>query len=279
MSRKAVPAEAFEHGDPKRYRRGCRCRLCVRATTAEVRMRHYLRSTGRGTLRTTDRAAAHIDRLRAAGMQDIHISEAAKTASSVIYRIARGQARIHYAVEARILAVRVPQEPVGRNGSHVDACGTRRRLRALAAEGWPAAELARRLGRKKQYVIYLQAGRGDGTVRRWVADDVHGLYGRLSGLKPEREGVRPSLARAGRDRAASKGWLGVGYWDIDEIDDPAFVPATGGEERSRNELAAHRREEITHLAAYSIPEHEIAERLGMAPAYVHDLIRDMRSAA
>lgn len=273
--RRPIPAEAFEHGDPKRYRRGCRCKPCTTATTEETRKRRYLRATGRGTLRAPARAAAHIDQLRAAGMRDAAVREACKICPDVLYRIMRGQGTIHYAVEARILSVPVPAPTGERNGAYIDATGTRRRLRALASQGWTATELARRLGKSKQYVVYLQLGHGRGTVRRWLAEEVGCLYSQLRDLAPETEGVRPALAKAARADAATKGWLGPGYWDDDEIGNPAFVPAVEGPE-NRDELAAYRRREIEHLAAFNVPEHEIAERLGMATAYVHDLIRDMR---
>ncbi|WP_031189868.1 MULTISPECIES: hypothetical protein [Streptomyces] len=276
MSRKAIPAEAFEHGDPRRYRRGCHCRPCTKGASADARRRRYLRANGRGTLHAPDRAAAHITRLRDAGMQDLHICKDARISPATLYDIMRGQRRVHYAVEARILRVTVPSAQEGRSGSHIDACGTRRRLRALAAEGWPAAELARRIGRDKQYVVYLQLGHGGGTVRRWVANYVHDLYERLNGLKPEQEGVRPALARATRDRAAAKGWLGTGYWDIDEIDDPDFEPASG-EPRSRNELAALRRTEVEHLLRFNLSEHEIAARLDMAYSTVRNIALEIHT--
>lgn len=276
--RRPIPAEAFEHGDERRYRRGCRCRLCTTAITEATRKRRYLRDTGRGTLRDPARAAAHIDQLRATGMQDAAVRDACKICPDVMYRIARGQGRIHYTVEARILAVPVPGPTGGRNGAHIDATGTRRRLRALAADGWTASELARRLGKNKQYVVYLQLGHGGGKVRRWLADEVRDLHTQLRGLSPESGGIPPARAEAARADAALKGWLGLGYWDDDEIDNPAFVPAVEYPE-NRDQLAAHRRREIEHLAAFNVPEHEIADRLGMGAAYVHDLIRDMRKVS
>ncbi len=67
-------------------------------------------------------------------------------------------------------------------------------------------------------------------------------------------------------------------WD-DNIDDPAATPETDQnvvDLDNRRELAALRRAEIEHLASFNIPEHEIANRLGMSRDYVHDLLRDMR---
>lgn len=278
MSKTPILAEAFEHGDPKRYRRGCRCQPCTTAVTRESLQRRYLRASGRSTRRDPTRAAAHITRLRSAGMRDAAVQEACGICPDVLYRIMRGKGQIHYTVEARILRVSVPAHTGGRNGANIDATGTRRRLCALAAEGWPASELARRLGKAKQYVVYLQLGCGGGKVRMWLADEVRCLYTLLRDLDPEAEGMRPAHAEAARVDAAAKGWLGTGYWDDDEIDSSAFVPAVEVPE-NRDELAAHRRREIEHLAAFGIPEQDIADRLGMAIAYVHDLIRDMRKAA
>lgn len=223
MSKKAIPAEAFEHGDPRRYRRGCRCRACTDGISAESRKRKYLRSTGREFLRQPDRAAAHIGRLRAAGMTDASIREAAAVCPDVFYRILRQEGRIHHAVETRVLRVPVPESATERSGAYTSALATVRRLRALATQGWTAVELGRRLGKDKTYVSYLQRGSGTGQVRLWVENQVRDLYEQLQNLKPENEGVTPSFADATRKRAAANMWAGPGCWDDDTITDPNAI--------------------------------------------------------
>jgi hypothetical protein len=230
MSRKPIPAEAFEHGDPRRYRRGCRCDLCKKGVSAATRRQRYLRETGRSTQRTPDRAADHVLRLREAGMGDLEIRNRARVCPDVLYRIMRREGTIHANTERRILSVPVPARRFGdvsRSRAYVPALGTLRRLRALVAAGWYPAELARRLKRDKQYVVYLVTGRGGDKVAQFLAEEINSLYQVLSRLVPEENGVGSYYARRARETAANNGWLGPGYWDDDEIDDPDFVPATG----------------------------------------------------
>lgn len=276
MSRTAIPAEAFDHGDARRYRRGCRCRACTTAVTKQNQRILYLRKTGRGLTTTPDRAANHLAALRAAGTPDQYTIQQAGIAPDLLYRIARRRGSIHRSTENRLLAVKPAPDGRG-SGTHVPSLGTTRRLRALAADGWPAAELGRRTGKAKTFIVYLQSLPEQSQVRMWVADYVRELYQQLRDLTPESEGVSATLALRARKRAASKDWSGSAYWDDDALDDATAQPAVT--EMSRSELAAYRRQEIAHLLSFNIPEHEIAARLGMGDTYVHDLIRDMRKAA
>lgn len=276
MARKAIPAEAFAHGDPKRYRRGCHCRPCLDGVTAENRLRRYLRQTGRSTLTTPARAAHHITRLRHAGMPDGDIITAAGVVPDLFYRIMRNAGNIHRATEGRILAVPAPATP-SKAGAHTAALGTIRRLRALSADGWSAAELARRLGKHKQFVVHLQNldTTTEPRVRLWVAAYVRDLYTDIAGQQPEENGVPAHYAVATRKRAAAKGWAPSAYWDDEEFDNHNFQPATSdGGVRQR---AAARAEDIGHLARFGIPTHEIASRLGVTEAYVRAQLAGYRA--
>ncbi|MET9727709.1 hypothetical protein [Streptomyces zaomyceticus] len=277
MSRKAIPAEAFDHGDPRRYSRGCRCDICKKGITAETRRRRYLRATGRALLTTPDRAAAHVESLRAAGMTDAQILGEAALAPDTLYRIVRRSGGLLRKTEARILAIR-PARAAGRgSGANVPALGTVRRLRALAADGWTATELGRQAGKHKQFIVHLQNMDEGGQVRMWVADYVRRLQDELAGLAPE-DFIAPTLVKRTRQRASAKNWASSAYWDSEDFDDPDFTPALR-DDLNVLRLGSHRRREIQHLASFHVPEHEIADRLGMARAYVHDLIRDMGKAA
>lgn len=277
MTRKAIPAEAFDHGDPRRYSRGCRCDICKKGITTETRRRRYLRATGRALLTTPDRAAGHIEKLRAAGMTDAQILTGAALAPDTLYRIVRRSGGLLRATEARILAIR-PVRPTGRgSGANVPALGTVRRLRALAADGWTATELGRRAGKHKQFIVHLQNMDERGQVRMWVADYVRRLHGELVDLKAE-DFTAPTLVKRTRQRASAKNWSSSAYWDSEDFDNPDFTPALS-DDLNVLKLGSHRRREIQHLASFNVPESEIAARLGMSPHYVHDLIRDMGKAA
>ncbi|MFF7147547.1 hypothetical protein ACFZAO_05670 [Streptomyces griseoaurantiacus] len=263
MTRPAMPAEAFDHGDPRRYRRGCRCRPCIDGVTAAVRQGRFLRETGRGKTTTTHRAARHIDRLRAAGMPDREIMADALISQSVLYRIIRHDGVIRRATETRILAVRPRGTELPGSGGRIPGIGTTRRLRALAADGWPAAELGRRCGKYKQFIVYLQNQPNTLTVRRWVAGYVAELYSQLEGLQPEQHGVPPHIAQRTRERAAAKGWVGRAYWDDDDFDNPDFQPATGATPRYIS-LA----ENGLELEAQGHTRKHAAERLQVTPDHL-----------
>lgn len=261
MGRPAVPADAFEHGDPRRYRRGCRCRPCTKGVSAEVRQGRFLRATGRGRETTPDRAARHIERLRNAGMPDTDIMADALIRQDVLYRVIRQEGTIRRSTEIRILAVKPRDTELAGSGNHIPGLGSIRRLRALAADGWTAAELARRCGKHKQFIVYLQNQAREVTVRRWVANYVTTLYGELAHLKPEEHGVPTHIAKRTRERAAAKGWMGTAYWDDEAFDDPDFDPADVLGETGVREKAALRREEIIHFAWHGDTPEQILNRL------------------
>lgn len=244
MSRKAIPAEAFDHGDPRRYNRGCRCDLCKKGVTAATRRRSYLRATGRALRTTPDRAANHIEGLRAAGMTDAQILDGAALAPDTFYRIIRRSGGLLRTTEVRILAVR-PIAPAGQgSGANIPAVGTVRRLRALAADGWPATELGRRVGKHKQFIVHLQNMDEGGQVRMWVADYVRRLQAELAGLKAEAS-VPTHIAERTRQRAAGKSWAPLAAWDDDTIEDPNGRPDWTGHCGSDRGWWTHRLQRIT----------------------------------
>ncbi|MFC4512589.1 hypothetical protein [Streptomyces ehimensis] len=269
-----------DHGDVRRYQHGCRCRPCTTAATAAAKKRKYLRETGRGSMVPSDKVIARIWRLRAAGLSDAEIQTAAKIGPAHLYQIVNRTASVHHSTANRILAVPVPApsgQPSG-NGARVPALGTRRRLRALSAEGWPGKALDKHLATGDGYTSYLLRSEGS-TVRLFTADGVRLMCDQLRGLRPEEHGVLPSVAAQTRARAEAKGWAGLAYWDDDDFDNPDFRPATSDEGLSFIQLGRRRHEEIAHLASFGVPEAEIADRLGMTPKYVHDTLRNMRKSA
>lgn len=260
MPKTAIPAEAFDHGDPRRYRRGCRCRPCTQAITARNRRQQYLRDTGRRALVAPDKAATHIWRLRAAGLNDLAITSAANICYDTLRLILRGQRDILRTTERKVLAVPVPTERAGRSGAHIPGLGTIRRLRAHAADGWPASLLAQQLGKHKQFIVWMQNNDpATTTVRLWVADYVRDLCARLDGQTPEDHGVRAHIVAGVRKTAAGKGWVGTAYWDAEDYDNPDFEPAVV--ELPRYVVLA---ENWAELEAQGYTRALAAERLGVS---------------
>lgn len=97
-----------------------------------------------------------------------------------------------------------------RRTGYVPAIGTVRRLRALAADGWPSVELARRLGVSQQMVSYLRNPVGK-TVRWDNALRVSRLFDQLEG--------RPGPSEWTRSRAVMYGWPPSMAWMYRDMDD------------------------------------------------------------
>lgn len=254
----AIPAEAFEHGDPARYHRGCRCQLCKTGITAYNRHKKYLRETGRGTLRTTTRAAAHVTRLRQAGMSDHTIMQTARISPDILYRVTRGEGHIRLSSERRILAVPVPQAAEPKNYALIDANGTWRRLQALAVAGWTAKEIASRIGAHPTYVAYVMAGGGGGRIAIRTAQMVSRIYRELWDQRPEDHGTPGHIAERARRSARKKGWHPAAVWD--DIDNPAEQPNYG--ELSPRALAIV--EDAGELIRQGLSREAVAERLGVS---------------
>lgn len=96
----------------------------------------------------------------------------------------------------------------------VPAFGAQRRIRALAAIGWPFAEISVQLGRKRAHEGIATLLRQD-WVQRKTAERVDEVYRRLC-MTP---GPNPTVAK----RARLNGWAPPLAWD--DIDDPDETPS------------------------------------------------------
>lgn len=108
----------------------------------------------------------------------------------------------------------------------VDATGTRRRVQALAALGWPIGELTKRLGLTDRGLSFMYAGT---TVTPATAQAVAVLYDELCWTEGPSE--------IAKNRAQRKGWATPLAWDDDEIDDPAAQPKGAVVSHDIDELA------------------------------------------
>lgn len=268
MTRIVAPIEALDHGDHRRYHRGCRCTACTTAASTEAAKWKYLRATGRGSIVSTTRTIAHIWALRTAGMPDQEIADTAGVGFARLHQILVAK-RIRYYTAAKILAVPIPEAASTRNGAFVSNLGTLRRLRAMTADGWPAPYIEDRIGTGDGYVAYLLRRPAGGTVRLFTASAVRRLCDELAGKSPEEHGVLPRAAAAARDKAADKDWPGTDYWDQEDYDDPDFIPATTDD--------VSKRIDVTHLLSCGISNDEVMARTGASIAYVRDIAAELRN--
>ena len=201
------------------------------------KQREYLRRTGRPPTVDAAPAVRHVRMLvNRHGMSTQRIADLAGVSASVVVEIYSGRRRSHNRQEVRmmwrstrsaLLSV-TPEKPTDR-GAKVPDAGARRRLQALAAQGFPGAFVASRLGLPKQIINLLVAeGRKGGWVYWSTANRIAELYSRLDGADPQVAGV--PLAQVGRAQAfaARRGYAPPSCWDEDTIDDPdAFAEWTG----------------------------------------------------
>lgn len=143
----------------------------------------------------------------------------------------------------------------------VDATGTRRRLQALVAAGWPLEHLAPHVGLHPRDISnFTRRARVKAGSAAAVAD----AYTRLARRKPYRRGITATQAKRARRRAAANRWPTPKYWDQHPgaIDDPDFVPDYG---KTRLEILA---EDAHWLIAFGMTRDAAAKQLGADPSYV-----------
>lgn len=149
------------------------------------------------------------------------------------------------------------------NHSRLPATGTRRRLQALAALGWPSAEIAARLGVSDAAVIARTSS--SRTVDRTNAARIRRVYDELSMT------VGPSSIT--RKRALAKGWVPPLAWDDDSIDDPSAEPQGVG--YMRTPVA----DTIRELQDLGLDLNQIADRLRVTKNAVELALSRARRAA
>jgi len=133
----------------------------------------------------------------------------------------------------------------------VDATGTIRRLRALAAMGWPMKQLAAMSGVSMPTVSCLMNHRR-GTVYSRTAGKVADLYDELS--------MREGNSQRSRLRARRHGWAPPLAWDDETIDDPNAQPDVG------EQVSVKFGEKFTELRDLGYSDLVIAQRFGIKPA-------------
>ena len=224
-----------EHGtNAMRVIHGCRCAECREASNAMDRARRRQKAYGRYHLTDAQPARDHIRRLQAAGMGWMRIAEAAGVHRSAVDTILytrgkpgdpeyrRPRKRISKALEAKILAVELDLA----DHAVIDALGTRRRLQALVAIGWPIAQLAGHLGvdlRNFNRMIY----RGPRTTAGTARAVVEFFDANWDHVPPE---FRAQVVSRAKNLAKRNGWVPAAAWD--DIDDPTEQPKADLEDES-----------------------------------------------
>ncbi|MEU4967830.1 hypothetical protein [Streptomyces smyrnaeus] len=208
------------HGERARYLRGCRCTPC---RTAQARYcKQYDLNRHRNGPRRVDAAPAtrHVQALLAANCTITGIVNGTRASNRTITALAAGTTTTLLPETARSILAFNPEPNHPAYGHWVDATGTVRRLRALAAIGHPLSSLAQHLPASPAGIVHIAAGMRTNASKP-IADAVADLYTRLA--------TQPGPSTITRRRAHKAGWPGPDCWDDDTIDDPATHPEwTGG---------------------------------------------------
>jgi transcriptional regulator with XRE-family HTH domain len=216
-------------------------------------------------------ARARVRALMAAGVSRQQISGMSGVTDSVLSRLLYGEPSrgkpptrgLRPRDAARLLAVTAAPGLLA-GAALADATGTRRRLQALTARGWPLRELAARLGANTGGLRRTR----DGARTRVTADTarkVSALYEELwDQAPPQRTAAERIAASKARARACRHDWAPPLAWDDDTISDPAAGPAgcwrpSGRTTRRGADLA----EDASELAAQGYSREQAAARLGV----------------
>jgi hypothetical protein len=181
-------------------------------------------------------AAAHIRALRYVGLTDREIAARARIRyADQLRRAARGDL-IGWDIERRILDVTIPNADA-LNGT-VDGPGTRRRLRALVAIGWPLDHLAAAVDWPIGKVQRLVCETKRPTVLVTDYLTVCALYDQRWAWIPEEHGVPAEEAAQARETARISKCYSPLAWDDATIDNPRVGPRTGGNQVIGLDVAA-----------------------------------------
>jgi hypothetical protein len=204
---------------------GCTCTGCEEIRTVK-RRRDKLCKLGRGEYMTVAATETARRRLRAyyeSGLSSTRLAVALDCSVSTVLRHLRGEdVRMRRSLFAKVMAYAAQPdglEGVKRGGALLDGTGTRRRLRALNAEGFGSEFLGARMGVRGRYVSSVM--RGDtNRVTYELKRDVARVYADLAGKDPVALGMVLNNVAGLRSGARKKGWVTSAWWDDDTIDDP-----------------------------------------------------------
>jgi hypothetical protein len=166
-------------------------------------------------------AATHLRALRYAELTDRDIIARARLTPQQLRRATRGEL-IGWDIERRILAIAIPDEAA----LHVPVwnVGTRRRIRALHALGWPLADLATALGWPMHKIGNILAEYPVPIIEHLM---VCALYDQRWTWAPEDHGIPADQADHARLVAQVGQCASPLAWDDDAIDNPKARPRTG----------------------------------------------------
>lgn len=278
----AHPQSHHEHGTRKAYVLDrCRCQPCTAANRFEAQRRRKAIAYGRWQgLVPAGAAREHVQQLRSVGISLQRIATLSGVGYGTVSKLAYGNPsspppvkRVRHDTEARLLNLRAGSVTVPA-GARVEATGSRRRLQALIAAGWPLPTLAQRLGRSPRN---LRRTMNANLITHASARRISTTYDELRNVPPPGhtavERARASLARV---TARESGWLPPWAWDDIDGDTEDLAMEQDELEGSLDEIAieqalqgepvhltrAERDEVIARLTKGGLSARQIADLIG-----------------
>jgi hypothetical protein len=160
----------------------------------------------------------HVQRLRDSGLGLPNIAELAGVDPQLLTGLVYGHPSrnlppsrtVRPSTADKILAVHAGQVPTR---GWVPVVGTRRRLQALAAIGWPIKHVEQAAGLPKSHAHRILAAPEGSRVKVRTARAVAAVYGRLWNADPASAGQSSSSIVRVKNLAAARGWLPPMAWD------------------------------------------------------------------
>ncbi|MBB4915071.1 hypothetical protein [Streptosporangium saharense] len=267
-----------EHGAYTTYVMAkCRCDPCKAASAAYARERYRLQAYGRWQPWTdAEPVRAHLLHLRRYISYD-SVAELAKVRRRAVDVILYGEpgkapsARVRSETGARLLAVTADLDEL-LDDMRINATGSRRRLQALMTRGWSTPLVAEPTGVPRWQLdrVLIAAT----VVQAWQARVIRTVTARLFDQDPPRttREQRRTVSIV-RNRAIREGWAPLAAWD--DIDDLDAVPDIGAKVTRDQALA----EDADFLTRTGLDRDQVAERLGVTPAYLDKARSRVRARA
>lgn len=203
-----------------------------------------------------DRVRAHLQSLTDIGIRPTMIARAAGVSRGVPERILRGEwGNVGIRHASALMSVTHMPHP---EQSLVLSVGSVRRICALRAYGWTAAELSTRLGYDDPGESQRIQTRSLVTYAMWCR--VRDVYDTLS--------VTHGGSQRAVNHARRQGWMLPMEWEGHDIDDPRVTPAstrrTPGRDRDAERAEKiERRAEVARLTKAGWSAVQIADQLGV----------------
>jgi transcriptional regulator with XRE-family HTH domain len=198
------------------------------AEARRARLRRRLQAYGRWQpFADATPVRTHVNAIRSTGMGVANLSEKTGVSIATIDHLLYGSGDYPPAAQLRTESAQAllaywPTLDDYYDGAIIDATGTRRRIQALAAIGWPSNAIQQRVNH-----ITLKAVerlRINDRVTARTARAIRDLYDEVSEKRAEDYGVTPWVAVRSRTYATKNEYAAPIAWDPDTIDDPNAHP-------------------------------------------------------